>query len=84
LLFLRRKIAGEVPIMKKSILVLVSVGSLVLGLGFELRADAGLVSREEVLFMEIPTVVITSKKTGSLDNLIKAKENSWNKLGGKK
>lgn len=48
--------------MRRIILVSSLAAILVLGFGFELRAQAGVVSKEEVLFMEIPEVVTASKK----------------------
>jgi hypothetical protein len=50
--------------LKKIMLVLGLVGILVLGAGFEIRAQAGVVSREEVLFMEIPEVVMEASREG--------------------
>jgi hypothetical protein len=43
--------------MKKIILALGLIGISAFGVGFGTRAGAGVVSKEEVLFMEIPEVV---------------------------
>ena len=48
--------------MKKLMLILGLVMILIRGMGFGTKVQAGIVSREEVLFMEIPAVVPVSKK----------------------
>jgi iron complex outermembrane receptor protein len=53
--------------MKKELMALVMVGILVVGAGFMAGVQADVVSKEEVLFMEIPQVVTASKKAENVD-----------------
>ena len=69
--------------MNKKVPVLVLAGLLVLGAGCERRAQAGVVCKEEVLFMEIPQVVAASIKAGPVGHLSKFKDILPNEQGGK-
>ena len=67
--------------MNKKVPVLVLAGLLVLGAGCERRAQAGVISKEEVLFMEIP--VAASIKAEPVGHLSRVKDILLNEQGGK-
>ena len=73
------------PLMKKLMLVLGLVVVLIQGIGFGTKVQAGVVSREEVLFMEIPQAIPFSKIAGPAGKTTKesSKEPVLNDLGGK-
>jgi outer membrane cobalamin receptor len=54
--------------MKKILLCLGLVGIAAMGIGFETKAQAEVVSKEEVLFMEIPEVVTASKRSEKMNS----------------
>jgi hypothetical protein len=55
--------------MKKLLLILGLVGIFVLGGGYKAGVQAGVVSKEEVLFMDIPEVVTSLIKAAPINKL---------------
>jgi hypothetical protein len=74
------------PLMKKLILFLGLVVILVQGIGFGTKVQAGIIGREEVLFMEIPQAVPFSKITEPVGKITKgsSQEPSLDEPGGKR